>query len=141
MTGTYPTNGQYSVGVAAGDLTLDGRPDFVLGNILTSHLVSLLYGDGTGGFMRTDMMKWGDLGPLLIQDLNADGKPDIVITDQGLGLVNVFLNDGTGLAYRLVSLPAGVNASGAAIGDLDRDGRPDIAVSADGGIRVFQNRL
>jgi hypothetical protein len=52
----------------------------------------------------------------------------------------VFLNDGTGLRYRLVTLSVGFNTSGVAIGDLDRDGRPDLVAAAEGGIRVFLNR-
>jgi hypothetical protein len=88
--GTTPTF------VAIGDLNGDGKPDLAVSNE-TSNDVSVLVGDGAGGFSPAPVP--GSPIPVgaspqavAIGDLNGDGKPDLATVNGGTGNVSVLLN-------------------------------------------------
>ena len=82
-----------------------------------------------------------------IGDLDGDGKPDFVTTNNSDSSISVFRNTGTGDSLSSNSFAPAVNFTtgkgpwGIAIADLDGDGKLDIVVSNgnEGSISVFRN--
>jgi hypothetical protein len=101
ITGIHPAS------VAIADLNADGRPDLVvaeagafvrdrLGGHYAGIATSVLLGNGDGTFgTRTDLI--AAYGPIsaAIADLNADGRPDLVVAGNS-GDVSVRLGNGDG---------------------------------------------
>ncbi len=142
----YSLNAPLSlVAVAAADFNGDGKTDVAtveqpLGGDVNSLAISLGNGDGT--FQPAALLAAGTT-PMAVAagDLNGDGKPDLVVADNGsqdpgvtdLGAVLVFLSSGSGVlpAKRLA---AGAYPSSVAIKDVNLDGKPDLIVSNSGTI-------
>lgn len=109
----------------AGDLNLDGKPDLVV-TTTGSPGVGVLLGGGDGTFLPVAWLTVSGSGfspyqhnQVDIGDLNADGKPDLVIGDVGGNVLLVPGNgDGTfAAAVTLVTLPQPVRA--VRLGDID----------------------
>jgi hypothetical protein len=118
--------------VALGDLDGDGKPDVVVTHD-DDPVVHVLRGDGRGGFKPTAgspvVLKetvWG----AAIADLDADGKPDLVLGGKA-GHALVLMGDGAGgLAKDPVLVPVGGKApTSVAVADVNRDGKPDLVTS------------
>ena len=73
----------------------------------------------------------GHTGPVVIGDLNRDGKPDIVAGRADAGTVSVYLGDGRGRFSPSAGSPfaAGDNPEDFALGDFNEDGDLDLAVA------------
>ncbi len=132
------------VGVAVGDLNRDGNLDLAVTNLYTgqpgaaSGDFAVLFGHGDGSFVAADSHNAGGFPVgIAIGDMNADGKPDLVVANNG-GAVSVILNNGGETFAAPISYQAGTNPSGIAVGDLNADGKLDIAV-ANGTISIFLN--
>ncbi len=84
---------------------------------------------------------------VVIGDLDGDGKPDFVVTNNTSHTISVFRNTGVGDSISSNSFAAAVDFAtgsgpwGVALGDLDGDGKLDIVVSngTSGTISVFRN--
>ncbi len=137
--GTFGTNAEFATGnspvsVAVSDLNADGQPDLVVANA-GSASVSVLLGNGNGTFWyKTDYSIKSTLGSsarsVAIADFNADGKPDLVVTDVD-GLTNkvwVLLGNGNGTFSPGGAFSTGTNPVTVATADLNADGRLDLAV-------------
>jgi len=132
----------YTAGVALGDLDEDGWLDVVLAN------AGLPWGpDGSqncilfGGEGSVDAWPRTKLGSDLddysmdaaIGDLTGDGRPDVVVGNQGQNYV--LINRGrlaTTWQRLLLGSPLGDDTSAVAIDDLTGDGRPDVVVGNNG---------
>lgn len=132
------------------DVNGDKYPDIITTN-MEGNDVSVLLGDGKGGFKSADStFACGD-SPFnfAIGDVNKDGKSDLAIvnspgsTAEGRGKdgLTVLLGDGDGNFATLTGSPfaAGRQPNRVAIGDVNGDGVNDIAVSNpdENKLRVF----
>ncbi len=147
------TTGVQPVAIKAADLNGDGKLDLLTANFGASlspgtQGLSILIQGAPGTFAAPVHYTTGYRAvALAVGDLNADGKPDVVVACEGLpgdpGVVSVFLQTPPAAATPGVFLPAvnyrGVyGPMGVAIADMDGDGRPDL-VLADGDIVVRLN--
>lgn len=139
--------GLFGLGLAAGDVTGDGRPD-----VFVAHSNRLFINEG-GRFVESRQEVFahtpadGEDWPCgaALADLSGDGALDLVVTAHHEGARNrLFLNDGRG-AFREVTAEAGLGAivptkcPHVEVRDFDNDGLPDIYTSAawnDGGTIV-----
>ena len=113
--------------IAIGDLTGDGKPDVVTGN-LGSKSVSVLVNSGRGTLALPVNYSLGrEPWDVAIADLNGDGKLDIATGNPNT--VSILLNKGDGTCGDVHEYPAGRGSWAFAVGDLNGDGRSDIATA------------
>ncbi|MGA4644473.1 FG-GAP-like repeat-containing protein, partial [Limisphaera sp. 4302-co] len=129
-----------------GDLAVSGRPyalvavpldgdadlDLVVARF-DADRVTLLLGDGTGGFQIGPEVPVGD-GPaaLAAGDLNEDGATDVVVANYYGHNVSVLLGDGTGNLVPRTNLATGNNPRSVALEDLNHDGHLDLVAGNSG---------
>jgi hypothetical protein len=128
-------------GLAVGDIDGTGRDTVVMGGTTVDPL-RVLRGADSGRFTGTVPLATGtevDDGPVLLFDVDGDGKEDLLVTKGGNSLPagepeyrpRLFLNDGHG-GFKPASnnpLPPLLNSVGAvAAADFDRDGRLDLFI-------------
>jgi len=90
--------------------------------------VLLGVGDGTFGPRRSFSTGKGP-GAIAVADMDLDGIPDLITTDQRGNTVTVLRGTGDGRFPSRVSMLAAGTPSGFAVGDLDGDGIPDLVVT------------
>jgi len=128
LTGDSPT------GVAAGDVSGDGKRDLV---VAAPTAISVLVGTTAAGAAaptfaaKLDLPHSGDTFGVALGDFNSDGKLDIAVTDTSVDTVSVYLNISTDVVafappqtFGTGGLPFAI-----AVADLDGDERPDIVVT------------
>lgn len=130
--------------VVLGDIDVDGKLDLVASR-LNSNLVSVFKNNTKTGVIdansfaaKVDFKTSSGPAEIAIGDLNADGKPELVVANLLGSSVSVFENkgiagsiDATSFATKVdYSAPAG--SGSVAIGDLNGDGKPDLAMASSG---------
>jgi hypothetical protein len=118
--------GSTMVEVVAADVQGDGRLDLVV--TLADDAVRIWRGDGAGGFAPVQDIDVLDPTQALVRDLDADGRPELVIAS--LWSIDTWSAGGGGSFVQGQSLELiGCFARMLAAGDVDGDGRADLASS------------
>ena len=140
--GRFTRAGQFVAGppnttadtIASGDFNRDGTPDLVVVNNAINQFgnVSILLGDGVGGFLPPVFYPVGGSTPVwaAVADFNGDRKPDLAISVTTTNSVAVLLGNGDGTFQPAVNYTVGSGPQGINTGDVNNDGKQDI-VSAD----------
>ena len=115
--------------MAVADLNGDTYPDMAVVNY-SSGTVSVLLGDGSGGFAAATAFPTGtDPYAVAVADLNGDTYPDLAVTNYLSGTVSVLLGDGSGGFGAKADFATGDGPYSVAVGDLNGDTYPDLAVA------------
>jgi hypothetical protein len=95
--GSPVSTGDEPFSVVVGDFNLDGKPDLAVANDGSPGNVTILLGNGSGGFTQAagSPVSAGH-GPifLTVGDFNQDGKPDLAVANNGSNNVTILLGDG-----------------------------------------------
>lgn len=126
-------------GLAVGDLNSDGKPDLAIAN---NDGISILLNKGNGTFGPVAYYPAGLAGSspgdgIAIGDVNGDGKPDVVETNENQGAI-IFLNQGGGTfaeSGAINGVPMGATDN-LVLADINNDKKLDI-ILVDGGGNVF----
>jgi hypothetical protein len=131
-TGKVPN----AYGMAVGDFNHDGHLDVAVarGPAKGAGQVSILLGDGLGGFHLSAFQTTNDPSSLGVADLNGDGTEDLVVAgaqpaNTAGNFISTFLGDGAGNFAGHTTIPLGSgNLKGEmAVGDFNEDGHLDVA--------------
>lgn len=136
------SDGPYPLTV--GDVNRDGHLDIVststmFGNRKDPHVLSLLTGNGKGGFKRSDIpVRTSSPWFVAIGDINKDNMPDLIATHGERNELTVLLNDNNRFIEADGS-PFNLGSHGwhIALSDVNDDSYPDVLAAADNGIRVL----
>lgn len=121
------------------DVNGDGRPDLVATNSFSETIsvrINTTVPGGTPSFAdEAAFPVGGNPGYLLLDDVNADGRADVAVTNQTTGGVSVLVNTTVPGASAAGFAPAiGLADSGTpsslTLADLNGDGRPDLVVAS-----------
>lgn len=145
------TAGGFPLYISVRDFDLDGKSDIAVLNT-GSNNVSVFRNIGSPGTINASSLSpkvdfaIGAFGQgLSVDDLDMDGKPDILVTvGNGVEILRNNANRGaiTGTSFDAkVNFATGSFPNYAATGDLDKDGKPDIVVSnwSNANISVLKN--
>jgi Bacterial Ig-like domain (group 3)/FG-GAP-like repeat/FG-GAP repeat len=145
----YGSGATYVTSVAVADVNGDGKPDLLVANHCRSKNctkagVSVLLGNGDGSFQPAVIYRSGGgyASSVAVADVNGDGKPDLLVTNQcagyncfNEGTVGVLLGNGDGTFRPAMTYSSGgweTYANGptsVAVTDVNGDGRPDLLVA------------
>ncbi len=125
---TYSTGAKsYPSSVVIADLDHDGRPDLATASY-GAHAVGLLRGLASGGFQAfanrlfTTSSRPTDIS---LADINRDGWPDLVTSNDDSNSVGVLTSSGSGNFFDSTYATGAMGPLGVAVGDVTGDGRPD----------------
>ena len=130
------TTGIQPLGLSSGDLDGDGKLDLAVANY-ASNTVSVFRNNSSLALesyaTKIDFGTGTNPRGVIIQDIDADGRPDIIITNFAGSTISVLRNTslGTGVISFATEIrfTTGSGPSGIFVLDIDKDNRPDVAVA------------
>ena len=132
--GASTTPGGGAASVLTVDYDLDGAVDVVVVESETDSL-SLLRGDGEGGLERDQVLEtFRQPTEIVVDDVNGDELPDLLVAGLGDDQIAVFLNRGAGQFPDRVAIDVSASPRALVRDDFDGDGRNDLAVGSANGI-------
>ncbi len=131
--GSPVAQGSSPSGVAIGDFNGDGIADLAVSSASSSTGVSILLGDGSGGFAPapgSPVAAGSAPAGVATGDFNGDGIADLAVANSSSNNVSILFGDGSGGFAPAPGSPvaAGSRPQGVAIGDFNGDGIADLAV-------------
>lgn len=128
LTGNAP------IGLEVADIDNDGRPDLLSVNVTQN--ISYLANQYSSGFNASSFAtkidfksNIGNIKKILIEDLNADGKPEIIAATT-TSIAPIFLNTSSPGSAVMIEKSLNLNTSSETMvvgaGDLNGDGKPEI---------------
>ena len=116
--------------VTSADFNGDNKPDLATANF-DADTVSVLLGDGSGGFGAKSDFTTGSGGAISVTsaDFDADGNPDLATANLSSDTVSVLLGDGSGGFGAKTDFPTGRAPYSVTSADFDGDNNPDLAVA------------
>lgn len=138
-TGTFTAGASYPspydtdwVGIVAGDVNLDGKPDLVMTSFNVAggeqQAMSVMVGNGDGTFAApVSYGKAVQPCAAIIADFNGDGKPDVAVVDQATNAVHIQLGNGDGTFQSSIDYRVGLIPQGIGVADFNGDGNVDLA--------------
>jgi hypothetical protein len=130
----YPTASEFNSGpqsLAIGDFNNDSNIEIVVTNH-ESNSVSMLLGDGAGGF---SILFIYDLGAgsapygIVAGDFNEDRNLDVAVTNQKANTISVLFGDGTGYLTNRQNFPVSASPKGIIAASFTGDDDLDLAVA------------
>jgi len=120
--------GAHPTGVAIGDLNGDGHLDIAVAD---SGLSILFQNPSGAGTFLPPISLGVNCSSVVIDDLNADGRADLVATSPDAGNVSIILQNAVGSGNFLSpqTVAAGFQPIDVAIADLNADGLLDLAIA------------
>lgn len=124
-----PSVGGYRTPSAVGDLTGDGRPEYIAQTDDPNGMV-VLVNMGGGNFQARPVPEplYPMVGFVYSADVDGDGDLDIAVPEEGGGSIAIFKNDGLGNLTLDARYFTGTAVKELALGDLSGDGLPEIYV-------------
>lgn len=118
-------------GLAAGDFDGDGTVDVAYAS-QPSDVIGVLLGTGGGSF-RAELAAPTGSGPYVLHadDLDGDGRDEILVAHQGESSVRIFWMTDRG-PMEALQLPLAATVTAIDTGDVNGDGVPDIAATSTG---------
>ncbi len=104
-------------------------------NLVDNNLIKDLAGNtlvtsNSGASFANQTTFYTGAGPFsaTLGDVNGDGKPDLVVTNQSSTTASVLLGNGNGTLQAQATFPIGPNPTSATLADVNGDGKLDIIV-------------
>jgi uncharacterized protein (DUF2141 family) len=149
----YGSGGNTTTSLAVADVNGDGKLDLLVANKCVSSdncangNVGVLWGNGDGTFQSAQTYSSGGMvaNAVAAQDVNGDGKPDLLVANycgtpnNCHGILGVLLGNDDGTFQTAQTYDSGGSeAVSLAVADLNRDGKPDVIIGHFDG--HFRNR-
>ncbi|MBL9149287.1 MAG: S8 family serine peptidase [Phycisphaerae bacterium] len=120
----------------------DGHTDLVVAQGGFPTVLSVLFGDGNGGFAPAGSLAVQPQPQrLAIADLTGDGSPEIVCLGSGSGELRVASVSTTGALATISTTTSSISPSDLALADLDGDGDLDVACASNGALGTLNGFL